>query len=115
MRQNRRVPSPQPPDPTVRRVVVLGSTGSIGVQALDVVRAAPERFEVVALAAGGSDPKTLAAQAAEFHVPVVGVAHQEAVAPLREALERSGADPLPEVVAGPTPPPSSRGLPPTSS
>ena len=38
-----------------RRVVVLGSTGSIGTQALDVVRHAPDRFEVVALAAGGSD------------------------------------------------------------
>ena len=42
---------------TVRRdVVVLGSTGSIGTQAVDVARHAPDRFRVVAVAAGGSDP-----------------------------------------------------------
>ncbi|MEV9370132.1 hypothetical protein AB0182_29780, partial [Klebsiella pneumoniae] len=36
----------------MRRVVILGSTGSIGTQALDVIRANPHRFEVVGLAAG---------------------------------------------------------------
>jgi 1-deoxy-D-xylulose-5-phosphate reductoisomerase len=51
----------------VRRVLLLGSTGSIGTQALDVIRANPRRFEVVGLAAG-SDRPTLAAQAAEFGV-----------------------------------------------
>jgi 1-deoxy-D-xylulose-5-phosphate reductoisomerase len=51
----------------VRRVLLLGSTGSIGTQALDVVRANPRRFEVVGLAAG-TDGATLAAQAAEFGV-----------------------------------------------
>jgi 1-deoxy-D-xylulose-5-phosphate reductoisomerase len=50
------------------RVAVLGSTGSVGTQALDVVRAAPGRFEVVALAAGRSKD-ALEAQAAEFRVP----------------------------------------------
>jgi 1-deoxy-D-xylulose-5-phosphate reductoisomerase len=53
----------------VRRVIVLGSTGSIGVQALDVVRENPDRFEIVGLAAG-SNREELARQAAEF-----GVAH----------------------------------------
>jgi 1-deoxy-D-xylulose-5-phosphate reductoisomerase len=53
----------------VRRVIVLGSTGSIGVQALDVVRENPDRFEIVGLAAG-SNREVLARQAAEF-----GVAH----------------------------------------
>ena len=38
----------------MRRVLVLGSTGSIGTQALDVVRANPERFEIVGLAAGSN-------------------------------------------------------------
>ncbi len=47
-----------------RRVIVLGSTGSIGTQALDVIAAHPDRFEVVGLAAGGSQPDLLAAQAA---------------------------------------------------
>jgi 1-deoxy-D-xylulose-5-phosphate reductoisomerase len=38
-----------------RDVVVLGSTGSIGTQALDLVRANPDRFRVVAMTAGGSN------------------------------------------------------------
>ncbi|MFL6099975.1 MAG: 1-deoxy-D-xylulose-5-phosphate reductoisomerase [Actinomycetales bacterium] len=99
MRQNRRVPSPQPPER--RRVVLLGSTGSVGRQAVDVVLAAPERFEVVALAAGGSDPKALAAQAVRLGVPVVGIAREDADAPLREALREAGATTMPQIVAGP--------------
>ncbi|MBN9178374.1 MAG: 1-deoxy-D-xylulose-5-phosphate reductoisomerase [Microbacterium sp.] len=51
----------------MRRVLILGSTGSIGTQALDVIRARREQFEVVGLAAG-RDAETLAAQAAEFGV-----------------------------------------------
>ncbi|MFC6357357.1 1-deoxy-D-xylulose-5-phosphate reductoisomerase [Luethyella okanaganae] len=51
----------------MRKVIILGSTGSIGTQALDVIRANPERFEVVGLAAG-SDAEQLAQQAADFHV-----------------------------------------------
>lgn len=51
----------------MRRVLILGSTGSIGTQALDVVRAHPRRFEVVGLAAG-SDRATLEEQAAQFGV-----------------------------------------------
>lgn len=47
-------------------VVILGSTGSIGTQALDVVRAHAEEFDVVALAAGGNNPDLLQAQIAEF-------------------------------------------------
>jgi 1-deoxy-D-xylulose-5-phosphate reductoisomerase len=49
-------------------VAVLGSTGSIGTQALDVIRAHRDRFRVVALAAGRASD-LLAAQAAEFAVP----------------------------------------------
>jgi 1-deoxy-D-xylulose-5-phosphate reductoisomerase len=51
----------------VRRVILLGSTGSIGVQALDVIRSNRDRFEVVGLAAG-SNRELVAAQAAEFGV-----------------------------------------------
>jgi 1-deoxy-D-xylulose-5-phosphate reductoisomerase len=50
----------------VRDVVILGSTGSIGTQALDIVRANPERFRVVGLTAGGSNPELFDAQVAEF-------------------------------------------------
>jgi len=61
-------------------VVILGSTGSIGTQALDIARRNPERFRIAALAAGGGSPALLARQAVEFGVPVVAVA-DEAVAP----------------------------------
>jgi 1-deoxy-D-xylulose-5-phosphate reductoisomerase len=47
-------------------VVVLGSTGSIGSQALDLVRAHPDRFRVVGLTAGGSQPEVFERQVAEF-------------------------------------------------
>ena len=49
----------------MRRVLILGSTGSIGTQALDVIAANRDRFEVVGLAAG-SDAAGLAAQASAF-------------------------------------------------
>ncbi|MEX2445970.1 MAG: 1-deoxy-D-xylulose-5-phosphate reductoisomerase [Dehalococcoidia bacterium] len=52
--------------PGVIRIAVLGSTGSIGEQALDVVRSLPDRFRVVALAAGGNAGR-LADQLREFH------------------------------------------------
>src|SRR3954464_14767918 len=49
-----------------RDVVILGSTGSIGTQALDVVRANPDRFRVVGLTAGGSQEELFAKQVEEF-------------------------------------------------
>ena len=66
----------------MRRVVILGSTGSIGTQALDVIRANPERFEVVGLAAG-TNQDAVAAQAAQF-----GVAHTALGAAEAEQLVR---------------------------
>jgi 1-deoxy-D-xylulose-5-phosphate reductoisomerase len=62
------------------RVAVCGSTGSIGRQTLDVVRAHGERIRLVALAAG-SDAETLSAQAREFQVPIIGLASGEIDAP----------------------------------
>ncbi|RWR22697.1 1-deoxy-D-xylulose-5-phosphate reductoisomerase [Microbacterium enclense] len=61
----------------MRRVVILGSTGSIGTQALDVIRANSDRFEVVGLAAG-SDRAGVEAQAAEFGVDDVALGAVEA-------------------------------------
>ncbi len=49
-----------------RDIVVLGSTGSIGTQALDLVRANPDRFRVVGLTAGGSNEQLFDQQVAEF-------------------------------------------------
>jgi 1-deoxy-D-xylulose-5-phosphate reductoisomerase len=69
---------------TPRRVVLLGSTGSIGTQALDVVRAHPGRFEVVGLAAG-RDAAALVAQADAHGVRRVALADPVAARELREA------------------------------
>jgi 1-deoxy-D-xylulose-5-phosphate reductoisomerase len=69
-----------------REVVILGSTGSIGIQALDIIRRNPDRFRVVALAAGGADPDALARQAAEFGVAAVAVASQAAAPQVQAAL-----------------------------
>jgi 1-deoxy-D-xylulose-5-phosphate reductoisomerase len=66
-------------------VAVVGSTGSVGTQALDVVRAAQDRFEVVALGAHRS-VDLLAQQAAEFRPAVVAVADEEAAADLKGRL-----------------------------
>ncbi|MEU4803445.1 1-deoxy-D-xylulose-5-phosphate reductoisomerase [Actinosynnema sp. NPDC023587] len=95
---------------TPRTVLVLGSTGSIGTQALDVVAANRERFSVVGLAAGGSDPALLASQAVEFGVSAVAVARATAVedvtlALYAEAQRRgysSGQFKLPRIFAGPS-------------
>jgi 1-deoxy-D-xylulose-5-phosphate reductoisomerase len=89
--------------------VVLGSTGSIGVQAIDVIRRNPDLFRAVGLAAGGSDPATLAAQALDLGVEAVAIAKSSAaedvlVAFYAEAKRRgfsAGQYPVPKILAGP--------------
>ena len=76
-----------------RELVILGSTGSIGVQALEIVEANPELFSVLAISAAGSNPDLLIAQAKKFKVKVVGVAKNADL--IRQAL------PGVEVVDGP--------------
>ena len=61
-------------------VAILGSTGSIGTQALEVVRAHPGRFRVTALTAN-SDAETLLAQAKEFDVHLLGLTEGGVEAP----------------------------------
>ncbi|WP_062465569.1 1-deoxy-D-xylulose-5-phosphate reductoisomerase [Demequina maris] len=79
-----------------RTVSLLGSTGSIGTQALDVVARHPDRLEVVALAAGGSDPDAIVAQARAHRPRYVAVAREDVVPAIAEALPgievRGGAD-----------------------
>jgi 1-deoxy-D-xylulose 5-phosphate reductoisomerase len=91
-------------------VVILGSTGSIGTQALDIARRNPARFRVAALAAGGGNPGLLASQAREFGVAAVAVADPSAARAVESALKEefsvtspagSPAPRLPEVLAGP--------------
>ncbi|MBB5789901.1 1-deoxy-D-xylulose-5-phosphate reductoisomerase [Jiangella mangrovi] len=94
---------------SVRDVVILGSTGSVGTQAIDVVQRNPERLRVTGLAAGGSDPATLAAQALELGVETVAVAKAGAAEDLllafyaaaRERGYETGEYRVPKVLAGP--------------
>jgi 1-deoxy-D-xylulose-5-phosphate reductoisomerase len=86
-----------------RSVTVLGSTGSIGTQALDVIAAAPDRFSVAAVSAGGGNLALLVEQAVRFRVAFVGVS---AAAAERELTDRIAAawppgSPPPVVLAGP--------------
>ncbi|MEV0392939.1 1-deoxy-D-xylulose-5-phosphate reductoisomerase [Polymorphospora rubra] len=93
-----------------RDIVLLGSTGSVGTQAIDIVRHAPDRFRVVGLGAGGGNVALLAAQALELGVEVVGVAKASAAQDLQlafyaEAARRdypAGGFKIPKIVAGPS-------------
>jgi 1-deoxy-D-xylulose-5-phosphate reductoisomerase len=93
----------------MRELVLLGSTGSIGTQAIDIVRRNPDRFRVVALGAGGGNVELLAEQALELGVDVVGVARSSVVQDLQlafyaEAQRRgyaTGGFKIPKIVAGP--------------
>ena len=84
-----------------RSVVLLGSTGSIGTQAADVIRRNPDRFRIAGLAAGGGNPGLLASQALEFGAEVVAVEREQAAAAVSEALRAQGARTHPKVLAGP--------------
>ncbi len=102
-----------------RDVVVLGSTGSVGTQALDVIRTSPHLFRVVGLAAGGGQPELLAAQCLEFAAPVVGVARGTAAEDLQLALYAAaqrggyaiGRASLPKMLVGPEAPERVAALP----
>jgi 1-deoxy-D-xylulose-5-phosphate reductoisomerase len=76
---------------TPRDIALLGSTGSVGTQAADIIRRNPGRFRVIGLAAGGGQPGLLASQALEFGAEVVAVASESAAPALREALRAAAA------------------------
>jgi 1-deoxy-D-xylulose-5-phosphate reductoisomerase len=80
---------PAPPADGPRRLVVLGATGSIGTQALEIAALFPDRLAVKALAAG-SDWEALAALARRFRPEAVAIAEPAAYAPLVEALAGTG-------------------------
>jgi 1-deoxy-D-xylulose-5-phosphate reductoisomerase len=86
-----------------REIVLLGSTGSVGTQTVDVVLRNPDRFRVTAVAAGGRQPELLAEQAVRLGVRQVAVADPEVGPVVREALVRRGASAgqLPDVLTGP--------------
>ena len=68
-----------------QRIALLGSTGSIGVQTLDIVRENPEQFEITALVAN-RNWEQLAAQAIEFDADCVVIGDKQYYSPLKEAL-----------------------------
>src|ERR1700722_14348789 len=103
-----------PMESSAREIAILGSTGSIGTQAADVIRRNPGKFRVAALAAGGGNLDLLASQAIEFGVDAVAVAREDAeqdvTLALRAAADRAAADRagagqgsgrLPKVLTGP--------------
>ena len=80
-------------------IALLGSTGSIGTQTLDICREYPEYFEVVSIAAG-ANVELLSKQIAEFNPKVVGLAATEKEEELRERLKALGVKDMPEIVVG---------------
>ena len=95
-----------------KNLCILGSTGSIGTQTLDVVRAYPERYSVYAICANRSIDK-LVEQALEFHPEVVCIADETLYEPLKEKLSAisrpcsvpkvwAGMDAIAEVVTMPS-------------
>ncbi|MEO5317256.1 1-deoxy-D-xylulose-5-phosphate reductoisomerase [Arthrobacter sp. CC3] len=88
-----------------RRIVLLGSTGSIGTQAIDVVDGAPHLFEVVALSAGGGNLDLLARQAVHTKAGAVGTASGDASALqglIDDAARAAGVTGYrPEIITGP--------------
>ena len=93
----------------VRDVVILGSTGSVGTQALDVIARHPDRFRAVGLAAGGDRVDVLTRQALALRVAVVAVARASAASDLQLAFYAAaqargfstGDAAVPKILAGP--------------
>ena len=72
----------------VRNIVLLGSTGSIGTQTLDVISTRRDQFTVVGLSASGGNLDLLASQILEFQPRVVALAKASAARDLQTALVR---------------------------
>ena len=93
----------------MRSVIVLGSTGSIGTQTLEVIRESNSEFKVVGISAGGNNPSLLAEQALEFQVEYLAIANATAAQDVQLALYAQakkagyseGNFPLPKMLIGP--------------
>ena len=108
----RNQPGDNSPVSDPREVVILGSTGSVGTQAVDIVRRNPDRFRAVGLAAAGATAESidlLATQALELGVDVIAIGRATGTRALQDALYavatahewNAGAYPLPKILAGP--------------
>jgi 1-deoxy-D-xylulose-5-phosphate reductoisomerase len=93
----------------MRSVIVLGSTGSIGTQTLEIIRDSKSDFKVVGISAGGSNASLLAEQALEFQVEYVAIANATAAqdvqlaiyAQAKKAGYSEGNFALPKMLIGP--------------
>ena len=83
----------------VKALSVLGSTGSIGTQTLEIVAEFPQRFKVVALTAG-RNLELLVQQIRQFQPEVVALADPALLSELRERLKALAIAPLPQLVGG---------------
>ena len=86
-----------------RSVTLLGSTGSIGTQACEIVRNNPDRFRIRAISAGGGNVDEVVRQAVEFDVELVALAHGDAAAvgiQIEDAARTAGLTRRPKVVVG---------------
>ncbi len=83
----------------MKSISILGSTGSIGRQCLNVVESLPDRLQIVALAAGGN-LEELTGQIARHHPKIVSVADSQRATELLERLRAVEIYPLPEIEFG---------------
>jgi 1-deoxy-D-xylulose-5-phosphate reductoisomerase len=81
----------------VKAITLLGSTGSIGTQTLDILEHYPDQFRLVGIAAG-NNVELLAQQVRQFRPEIVAICNADRVGELREAL--AGLDPMPQILAG---------------
>ncbi|WP_159790365.1 1-deoxy-D-xylulose-5-phosphate reductoisomerase [Sodalinema gerasimenkoae] len=81
----------------MKAITLLGSTGSIGTQTLDIVASHPDRFELVGIAAG-NNVELLAQQVRQFKPEIVAIRNAEKLPQLREAI--ADLDPQPEILGG---------------
>lgn len=84
----------------MKRILILGSTGSIGTQALEVIADNPDKFEIVGIAAGGSNPDLIIEQARAFNLSAdhVAVAQTAAASKVSEALGGTVVDSAAQLV-----------------
>jgi 1-deoxy-D-xylulose-5-phosphate reductoisomerase len=83
----------------MKRIAILGSTGSIGRSTLNIVESYPERFEIVTLAAGAKVEVALA-DAKRWKPKVISLAQEQDAEKLRRELQKAGLDRI-EVLSGP--------------
>ncbi len=81
----------------MKAITLLGSTGSIGTQTLDLVAQYPDQFRVVGLTSR-RNVDLLAAQVRQFQPQIIAIAQPELLPELQERLQ--GVDPMPQIRAG---------------